>query len=297
MLRYVDHAIIAVADLDGAARDYEQLLGLTVSAGGSHPGAGTQNRVIVLDPAYIELIARLPGASLTEQSPVTPMFARAPGPIGFALASDDIEADIAAMRVRGVPVSGPHVGRLEGPRGTGRGWRTARPGEDARLGGAPWRLPFLIQHDSVGQERLRRLAAPDGPRPHPLGARRLDHVTVAVHDLAAGLRAYTLAYGLEPDEEGEDPMLRARTVRLPLPQGAIVLAAPLEGDGPLARGLAAQGEGLFSIAIAVDDPQRAVTDLHGRGVGVRVEEPDGVLVAARPDPASAHGARLELVRS
>ena len=92
-------------------------------------------------------------------------------------------------------------------------------------------------------------------------------------------------------------MLRARTVRLPLPQGAIVLAAPAEGDGPLARGLAAQGEGLFSLAIAVDDLQGAVNDLRGRGVSVRVEETDGVLVAARPDPVSAHGARLELVRS
>ena len=80
VLRYVDHAIIAVADLDAAARDYEQLLGFAVSAGGAHPGAGTQNRLIVLDPAYIELIARLPGASLGEPSPVTPMFARAPGP-------------------------------------------------------------------------------------------------------------------------------------------------------------------------------------------------------------------------
>jgi hypothetical protein len=28
---------------------------------------------------------------------------------------------------------------------------------------------------------------------------------------------------------------------------------------------------------------------------VRVEEPEGVLVAARPDPQSAHGARLEFV--
>src|SRR5947199_6117606 len=115
MLRYVDHAIIAVADLDAAARDYEQLLGFAVSAGGSHPGAGTQNRLIVLDPAYIELIARLPGASLTEQSPVTPMFARAPGPIGFALASDDVDADSAAMRVRGVTVRGPHSRRMEVP--------------------------------------------------------------------------------------------------------------------------------------------------------------------------------------
>src|SRR5919198_4393569 len=168
MLRYVDHAIIAVANLDAAARDYEQLLGFAVSAGGAHPGAGTQNRLIVLDPTYIELIARLPGASLGEQSPVTPLFARAPGSISFALASDDLDADIAAMRVRGVPVSGPHAGRLEGPRGTGRGWRTARPGEDVRLGGAPWRLPFLMPHDTAGEERLRRLGPPDRPPPHPL---------------------------------------------------------------------------------------------------------------------------------
>src|SRR5438105_4747595 len=204
MLRYVDHAIIAVADLDAAARGYEQRLGCAVGAGGSHPGAGTHNRLIVLDPEYIELIARLPEAGLGEQSPVTPMFARAPGPIGFALASDDLDADIAALRARGVPVTGPHAGRLEGPRGTGRGWRTARLGEDARLGGEPWRLPFLIQHDSAGRERLRRLGAPDGPRPHPCGARRLDHVTVAVRDLAAGLRAYALAFELEPDEQGEE---------------------------------------------------------------------------------------------
>jgi hypothetical protein len=37
--------------------------------------------------------------------------------------------------------------------------------------------------------------------------------------------------------------------------------------------------------------------LRGRGVGVRVEEPEGVLIAAYPDRQSAHGARLELVQA
>jgi methylmalonyl-CoA/ethylmalonyl-CoA epimerase len=198
------------------------------------------------------------------------------------------------MRERGVAVSDPRPGRLEGPHGTSRGWRTATI-DDAGLGVEPWRLPFIIQHDSIGRERLERVAAPGGLRPHPLGARRLDHVTVAVHDLAAALRLYARAFGLEPAAEGEDAMLHARTAHLPLPQGAIVLAAPLPGDGPIARGLRAQGEGLYSIAVAVDDLQAAVDALRGRGVGVRVEEPEGVLVAARPDPTSTHAARLELV--
>jgi len=296
-LRSVDHVILGVTDLAAAARDYEKVLGFAVSAGGTHPGAGTYNRLIVLDPEYVELIARLPGhaAGETLASPVSPMFTRAPGTIGFALASDDIWADVEAIRERGVPVGDPREGRLDGPHGTGRGWLTARVDEDAALGLEPWRLPFVIQHDSSGEERLQRIAAPDGPQPHPNGARRLAHVTVAVHDLDAALDVWARVFGLESSEPAEDAMLHARTARLSLPQGAIVLAAPLGSEGPIARGLQAQGEGFFSVAIAVDDLQGAVTMMRGQGAGVRVEEPEGILVAARPDPQSAHGARLALV--
>ncbi len=298
MLRSIDHVILGVADLNGAARDYAEGLGFAVSAGGAHPNLGTQNRLIVLDPEYVELIARLPGhvPPTAAGSPITAMFARAPGALGFALASDGIEADVEAMRARGAPVSGPVAGRLEGPHGTARGWRMAYVDDDAGLGVEPWRLPFVIQHDSAGRERLERIAQPDGLRPHPAGATRLDRVTVAVRDLAAGLRAYALAFGLEPADEGEDSMLEARTVRLPLERGAIVLAAPLTDGGPLARGLAAHGDGLYSVTIAVENLQGAVDWIRGRGVGVRVEEPEGVLVAAYPDIKSAHGARIELAQ-
>lgn len=296
MLLYVDHAILGVDDLASAAHDYATRLGFAVSAGGTHP-TGTHNRLIVLDPEYLELIASMPGATLPPDSPITALFTRGPGVLGFALASDDIVEDTEAMRSRGLVVRGPRTGRLERADGTARGWHMAFLDADPRLGTQAWRLPFIIQHDSAGAERLARLAAPDPPLPHPLGARDVAHVTVAVQDLAAGLRAYALAFGLQPDgDEGRDEMLHARTARLPLAHGAIVLAAPLDGEGPLARGLRAQGEGLYSIALAVDDVQRAVDTLRGHGVGVRVEEPAGVLVSARPDLASTHGARLELLR-
>ncbi len=298
MLRYVDHVIFAVDDLEGAARDYGQKLGFTVSAGGVHPGAGTHNRLIVLDPEYLELIARLPDTTLRPGFPVSYMFARAPGPIGYALNSDDIEADLAAIRARGLPVEGPHAGRLEGPDGGARGWRVAWVGADERLGTEHWRLPFIIQHDSDGAERLRRVAAPDGVLPHANGARRLSRVTVAVNDLEASIRCYELAFGLHAEDAGTDAALHARTARLPLPgTGAIVLAAPLPGEGPIARALRASGEGLFSATIAVDYLQAAVTRLRGQGAGVQVDEPDGVLTAARIDMASAHGGRLEMVRA
>jgi catechol 2,3-dioxygenase-like lactoylglutathione lyase family enzyme len=298
MLRYVDHVIFAVDDLEGAARDYDQKLGFAVSAGGVHPGAGTHNRLIVLDPAYVELIARLPETTLRPGFPISYMFARAPGPLGYVLNSDDLDADVSAIRARGLTVEGPHIGRLEGPDGSARGWRVAWVGADERLGAEHWRLPFIIQHDSDGAERLRRIAAPGDPLPHPVGARRLSHVTLAVHDLEAGMRCYERAFGLRADVTGIDAALQARTARIPLPQnGAIVLATPLQGDGPIARALQAGGEGLFSATIVVDYLQDAVTRLREQGVGVQVDEPEGVLVAGRIDMASAHGGRLELVRA
>lgn len=294
MLQYVDHAIIGVADLEASARDYGRLLGFSVSAGGVHPGAGTRNRLIVLDPEYIELIARVPGADAGGFSPVWSMLERGPGAIGLALASDDIDSDVEAMRARGLNVDGPHAGRLDRPDGSARGWRAARiagecPGIEARC------LPFIIQHDASGTERLRRIAAPDGPRVQPNGAQSLAYITVAVRDLAAGLRVFNLAFALEPEQPTEDSRLNAVTARLPLTRGAIVLAAPLPGDGQIAHALDAHGEGLFSVTICVTDLATCVRILRERGVEVSESERPGALTVVRPELSATHGGLLDFV--
>lgn len=53
----IDHVMYGVAALDAAAARFEAELGLTVLAGGTHPG-GTSNRIVdCRDGSYVELIA------------------------------------------------------------------------------------------------------------------------------------------------------------------------------------------------------------------------------------------------
>jgi hypothetical protein len=53
----LDHLIVAVDDLDEAARRYDDEYGLASVAGGRHPGHGTGNRIVPLGDSYVELMA------------------------------------------------------------------------------------------------------------------------------------------------------------------------------------------------------------------------------------------------
>jgi len=117
-----------------------------------------------------------------------------------------------------------------------------------------------------------------------------------VHDLEVGSAAYSAILGLPRGDVTGDDVLYGPLERMRLPHADLVLAAPLAGDsGPISRSLAARGEGLYNITLSVDDLPGAVTNLRGRGVGVRVHEPEGVLVSARLNPDQIHGARIKLV--
>jgi Glyoxalase-like domain len=52
----LDHVLIAVADLNGAARDLESRHGLASVERGRHAGWGTANRIVPLGETYLELI-------------------------------------------------------------------------------------------------------------------------------------------------------------------------------------------------------------------------------------------------
>lgn len=289
----IDHLIIAVHDLEAATAAYRDLLGLQVSGGGSHPQFGTANRIIVLGDDYLELLAASPGAE--PQGWIGALLAAGhEGCAGFALQTEDPAAAAATLRERGIACDGPSSGRLDAANGFSRGWQTVR-----LAGPAGTALPFLIRHDAAGEERRRLLANLEAPGPHTLGARRVAGIAVAVENLDTAEEIYRRAFDLEREgERGEDAMLGAATSTLRLPsRAAIVLAAPQWPDhGPVAAALRERGEGLFAITLAVDDLEGAVRTLRGRGLGVRVEEPEGILVAAQLNHRQLHGARLALVR-
>ncbi|HMH78173.1 MAG TPA: VOC family protein, partial [Candidatus Udaeobacter sp.] len=97
----------------------------------------------------------------------------------------------------------------------------------------------------------------------------LDHVVIAVRDLDAGIAAYQRLLGRPPCWRADAAGGGAETAVFQLANVAAELIAPA-GDGPGADRLRAvldtQGEGLASLAFAVDDVERAHRRLSRLGL-------------------------------
>jgi glyoxalase-like protein len=92
----VDHVIVAVRNLEEAARRYDDQYGLTSLAGGRHPGHGTGNRIVPLGSSYIELMA-IVDRDEAASSPLGSWLARrlvevGEVPVALCLRTDDIDA-------------------------------------------------------------------------------------------------------------------------------------------------------------------------------------------------------------
>ena len=101
MITRIDHVTLGVADLEQATAQLRRL-GFEVQSGGVHEGRGTHNAIAWNTEDYIELLAIRDAAEYRAASHSGGSFAEfvaAGGGIqGIALASDDLEADVAAMR-------------------------------------------------------------------------------------------------------------------------------------------------------------------------------------------------------
>jgi catechol 2,3-dioxygenase-like lactoylglutathione lyase family enzyme len=279
MLTAIDHIIIGVNNLEQAATLFSQKLGLAVSGGGIHPSGGTANRIIVIGDTYLELIAvHTPEEA---QQSMLDRLAIHEGYLNFVLASNDIEADSQAITHRGAPTLGPTPGSLRAADGRTRGWsRTNIERPDLAQ-----HYPFIIQHDSSGEERRIRLAGWTTPPEHPLGATQIRSATIAVTDLAEATQRFQHIYGLQSSESftGEPDGWDAMLVSFPLggnDQGqCFELAEPLplsiERDqevdfehlpepGSLYRHLQRFGESLCRMTLAVEnlDASRQYLDEH-----------------------------------
>src|SRR5438552_14924409 len=111
MVTGIDHLVIAVPDLDIAAHELEQGIGLAVTGGGRHPGAGTANRIAFLaDGSYLELITIEDGKAAAKR-PLGAAVARAlaergGGLAAYALVDDHLDTTAAELQANGSP-TGP----------------------------------------------------------------------------------------------------------------------------------------------------------------------------------------------
>lgn len=303
MLTGIDHIIIGVKDLSAATHIFDQRLGLSVSGGGNHPKGGTANRIIVIGDTYIELIAvREPAEA---QQSMLDRLSKGEGYLNFVLASNDIEADSSAMRARGVSLIGPKAGSLTAADGRSRSWSRA----DVERPDLTQHYPFLIQHNSTGEERRRRLAGWATPPEHPLGVSKVLSVTLAVADLDEATHRFAHIYGLQPSEpySGEHDSWDALLVSFLLRDNmqSIELAAPLPSfldpsatnvvlpePGALRTYLQQFGESLCRITLAVENLAASRRYLDDHNVSYIYPQAERPVLWILPDQAC--GASLVL---
>jgi hypothetical protein len=238
MLVRIDHIVIAVEDLEEAAAELQARLGIAVRGGGRHPRLGTENRLAWLGDSYIELVTVF-DRDLGEESwlgrPTVEALAQGGRLVTWAVTSDSIAADVAALRDAGSDLAAPIPGERVRPDGRVVRWQLSVPG---RLG--PTEPPFLIEHDTNAAEwsdveRAERAAAG-----HPLGGPvRLEVLELPMANVPAAIQSFGRAVGLRfrpslAGGGGRAANVGAQIVRL-RPAGpdaipAIELSSPA-GDG------------------------------------------------------------------
>ncbi len=180
----LDHIVVAAPDLEQAMQTYREL-GYTVLRGGVHLNRATENALVTFaDGTYLELLARtgeapLPG--LIDFSPMVDGYGPLPG---FALRSDDLEAEAARLRASGFTLGELIPGERRRKDGTLVQWKQGLL--DSGF------YPFLIQDVTP---RDWRITTDPAATTHPNGARGVTGITIAVRWLSASTDRYTRLLG------------------------------------------------------------------------------------------------------
>jgi methylmalonyl-CoA epimerase len=126
-------------------------------------------------------------------------------------------------------------------------------------------------------------------------AKRIDHIAIAVKDLDAAVATYQHNFGLEKVSGGDVPALGICNAFLQIGDAQLELITPLSEQGPVADFLAKQGEGMYLLALEVDNLDDAITTLQSQGARVHVATGSTGQRLAFVSPRATHGVLLQLL--
>ena len=273
----VDHALIAVRQLDAAAADFARL-GFAVSPKGGHAEWGTANYCIMFPDDYLELISPAgagPGSEKLERF----LAAKGGAVMGVALASQNAEGSYQGLLKAGVAASAPAPlsRRLETPEGEATPRFTL---VDLPEGTLPDLPSFICQH--LTPDLLRRPQWLD----HPNSAQAIQSITVVSDNPGAAMAAYDKVFGLfssTPTDEMVTVHTGSGMIFLVTPDGFDHLHPDLDMNPPAAPSVAA-------LCLRVASLDRAAEALKAGGVGFKRK---GRHIAV--DPEDSLGIGLEMV--
>lgn len=125
---------------------------------------------------------------------------------------------------------------------------------------------------------------------------KVDHIGIAVKNLAESSKLYDLM-GIKSVGEEEVAEQKVRVAFYPLGDTEIELLESTSPDGPIARYIEKNGEGIQHLALRVDNIEAALEELKAKGVRLIDEKPRYGAGGARiafVHPKATGGILLEL---
>jgi len=125
---------------------------------------------------------------------------------------------------------------------------------------------------------------------------KIDHIGIAVKNLAESMKFYELL-GLESAGTEEVAEQKVRVAFFPTGEAEIELLESTSPDGPIARHIEKNGEGIQHIALRVENIDEALAELREKGVRLIDEKPRYGAGGARIaflHPKSTGGILLEI---
>ncbi|MAO46281.1 MAG: methylmalonyl-CoA epimerase [Crocinitomicaceae bacterium] len=95
--------------------------------------------------------------------------------------------------------------------------------------------------------------------------KRIEHLGIAVEDLASAEKVFTDVLGIEPYKREEVSDENVITSFFQTGESKVELLQSTSDDGPIARHIAKRGEGLHHVAFHVDDLEAEIARLEGEG--------------------------------
>lgn len=125
----------------------------------------------------------------------------------------------------------------------------------------------------------------------------IDHLGIAVPDLAAARHVFEKLLGMPVVEEDEVADQRVRVVKLDAGGSHLELLESTDPDGPIGRYVARRGAGIHHLTLRVDDVAQTLRELEAAGVELIDREPRTGAGGARIaflHPRSTAGILIEL---
>ncbi len=127
---------------------------------------------------------------------------------------------------------------------------------------------------------------------------QIDHIGIAVKNLEESLQLYTEALGLEVEKQFELPERHVKISFIPCGESALELVSATTPQSPFNNLLESEGEGLYHIALSIDNINDTISFLKEKGIRFQSNEAQkipGVGKVIFTDPSTTGNISFEFI--